>query len=428
MTETHDEFDELTHYDVLQVSPSADQAVVDAAYRRLAQKYHPDVSSSADSTTLMAMINTAYRVLRDPARRAEYDDELRRREVEAPDLAAADAALEAGPALGHRTGEGPAASPRSTWRTRLGLVAAAAVVALLGIYLLTEEEPRSGDFRRQYATSVALSGAGSTAQPARDGADQAQAATGAVLAEPRSTAGGPETGLASRETADREARLAQLARPAAASPTTQAASAEATRAAFNAAAQQIEELQVARAAATSEALAALATREAESALARREAVAAEATAAETARQAAAEESARQALAAADAALEGRGRAAPVLPPPRPAPVNQRAVEQARACDDSQQIEVGSPLLQPVRQDGAVVYYGRAVVRNSCNYPIRIQLDFSATGADGRVLLSGLTPALLLAPGETRAIDEPIGSLPTHQIASFVVRPAVSEAP
>ena len=53
--------------------PNADQEVVEAAYRRLARKYHPDVSSDPDAAARMRRLNEAYAVLGDPQRRARYD-------------------------------------------------------------------------------------------------------------------------------------------------------------------------------------------------------------------------------------------------------------------------------------------------------------------------------------------------------------------
>jgi hypothetical protein len=73
-----------THYDVLQVSPTAEQELIEAAYRRLAQRYHPDVSSDPDAADRMKQINIAYQVLRDPRRRIDYDlslDPSRRRRL-----------------------------------------------------------------------------------------------------------------------------------------------------------------------------------------------------------------------------------------------------------------------------------------------------------------------------------------------------------
>ncbi len=60
-------------YKVLQVDPDADREVIEAAYRRLARMYHPDVSSHPDSTQLMIAINQAWEQLRDPVRRAALD-------------------------------------------------------------------------------------------------------------------------------------------------------------------------------------------------------------------------------------------------------------------------------------------------------------------------------------------------------------------
>lgn len=60
-------------YRVLQVQPGADPEVVDAAYRRLAAKYHPDVNHEPEATERMKQLNAAYAVLSDPSQRAAYD-------------------------------------------------------------------------------------------------------------------------------------------------------------------------------------------------------------------------------------------------------------------------------------------------------------------------------------------------------------------
>jgi curved DNA-binding protein CbpA len=68
-----------TYYDVLQVERDASPAQVRAAYRRLAQKYHPDkMPDNANASRAMAAINAAYEVLSDPHRRAEHDLWIRR--------------------------------------------------------------------------------------------------------------------------------------------------------------------------------------------------------------------------------------------------------------------------------------------------------------------------------------------------------------
>ena len=68
-----------TYYDVLQVERNASPEHVRAAYRRLAQKYHPDkMPGNANASRAMAAINAAYEVLSDPHRRAEHDLWIRR--------------------------------------------------------------------------------------------------------------------------------------------------------------------------------------------------------------------------------------------------------------------------------------------------------------------------------------------------------------
>lgn len=60
-------------YKTLQVDREADQEVIQAAFRRLAQKWHPDVAIGPEAAARMTAINRAWELLRDPARRAEYD-------------------------------------------------------------------------------------------------------------------------------------------------------------------------------------------------------------------------------------------------------------------------------------------------------------------------------------------------------------------
>ena len=60
-------------YKVLQVDSEADPDVIQAAYRRLAQKYHPDVTRGSDVAARMVAINAAWEILRDPTARAAFD-------------------------------------------------------------------------------------------------------------------------------------------------------------------------------------------------------------------------------------------------------------------------------------------------------------------------------------------------------------------
>ena len=62
-------------YDVLNVSPDAEPVVIEAAYRALMKKYHPDQAAAAGAAESVgaAEINQAFAVLRDAERRADYD-------------------------------------------------------------------------------------------------------------------------------------------------------------------------------------------------------------------------------------------------------------------------------------------------------------------------------------------------------------------
>ncbi|MDR6095301.1 MAG: DnaJ C-terminal domain-containing protein [Stenotrophomonas chelatiphaga] len=61
------------YYATLGVEPSAGDAEIKTAYRRLARKYHPDVSKEAGAEEKFKGINEAYEALRDPQKRAAYD-------------------------------------------------------------------------------------------------------------------------------------------------------------------------------------------------------------------------------------------------------------------------------------------------------------------------------------------------------------------
>lgn len=64
-----------THYDNLKVSRDAPSEVIRAAYKSLAQKYHPDRNHGDErAARVMSLINEAYEVLSDPARRSQHDE------------------------------------------------------------------------------------------------------------------------------------------------------------------------------------------------------------------------------------------------------------------------------------------------------------------------------------------------------------------
>ena len=61
----------MTHYEVLGVSPAADDTTLHQAYVALARRHHPD-RVGGDSGRMQA-INEAWATLSDPVRRARYD-------------------------------------------------------------------------------------------------------------------------------------------------------------------------------------------------------------------------------------------------------------------------------------------------------------------------------------------------------------------
>ena len=65
-----------THYQILKVQPSASSADIIAAYKLLARQYHPDHNDAPNATRLMQKLNAAYEALRDPKRRAGYDQKV----------------------------------------------------------------------------------------------------------------------------------------------------------------------------------------------------------------------------------------------------------------------------------------------------------------------------------------------------------------
>ncbi|MBE7426525.1 MAG: DnaJ domain-containing protein [Ideonella sp.] len=62
------------YYAVLGVAREAAADDIKKAYRKLARKYHPDVSKEPDAEKRMSEVNEAYNVLSDPEKRAAYDN------------------------------------------------------------------------------------------------------------------------------------------------------------------------------------------------------------------------------------------------------------------------------------------------------------------------------------------------------------------
>ncbi|CAD6239170.1 unnamed protein product [Miscanthus lutarioriparius] len=80
-TEEQEQMASRTFYDLLGILAEGSPDEIRVAYRRLALKYHPDVSppgAAAENTRRFIEVQEAYETLSDPSRRASYDRALAR--------------------------------------------------------------------------------------------------------------------------------------------------------------------------------------------------------------------------------------------------------------------------------------------------------------------------------------------------------------
>ena len=66
--------DRIDPYKVLQVDHEAEDEVIQAAYRRLARKYHPDLAATPEAAERMSAINAAWEMVGTPEARRAYDE------------------------------------------------------------------------------------------------------------------------------------------------------------------------------------------------------------------------------------------------------------------------------------------------------------------------------------------------------------------
>ena len=72
-------FAEQNYYELLKVTEKSSIEDIKRAYKAFTRKYHPDISKDPNATEIMKRINLAYEVLSNPARREEYNRQLRTR-------------------------------------------------------------------------------------------------------------------------------------------------------------------------------------------------------------------------------------------------------------------------------------------------------------------------------------------------------------
>lgn len=161
-----------SHYEKLQVSPYASDAVIKAAYRTLAHACHPDTHpDNGEADALMKQINAAYQILSNPRSRELYDIQRGLHAVShsavnvvdqvEPEAAAPDGMgtrLDVGadfqptfkPQSGYSTSERRPYSQPFGWAIRLVFFAGAAIFSVMATakWIIASDSAQSADSRR----------------------------------------------------------------------------------------------------------------------------------------------------------------------------------------------------------------------------------------------------------------------------------------
>ena len=143
-----------THYNNLKVARDAPDAVIRAAYRVLAQQYHPDKNPGNErAAKTIQVINHSYGVLSDPQRRREHDEWIAREEAR---LKQRDAAQQPPPSSSQpqsppAQSQAAASNRTSPLQLALGLLPFGAILLL---YVLNMDKPAPPPGPKPYATAA----------------------------------------------------------------------------------------------------------------------------------------------------------------------------------------------------------------------------------------------------------------------------------
>jgi curved DNA-binding protein CbpA len=85
----------ISHYETLEVPPSASLEAIERRFRSLARRYHPDNQSTGDRAKFDALVE-AHETLKDAGKRAQYHEEHKHSLPPLPQSAADEAATETG--------------------------------------------------------------------------------------------------------------------------------------------------------------------------------------------------------------------------------------------------------------------------------------------------------------------------------------------